>query len=140
MITKEGGLILGLSIGFAVLVSFLVCIFLLIRRSSEGRNSKEPSTASFNEGTTYHEFESSRTANATQVGECKIKVETKAKKVKVEEMAITSQRVIKRSGSLVFCAGESEVFYAHSWSTPIELPFPKHTINCRLWLYRPNRQ
>lgn len=107
---KRRGLILGLSIGFAVLVSFLVCIFLLIRRSSEGRNSKEPSTASFNEGTTYPEPESSRTANTTQVGECKIKVETKANKVQVEEMAIGSQTVIKRSGSLVFCAGESEVY------------------------------
>ncbi|KAK9231251.1 hypothetical protein WN943_021484 [Citrus x changshan-huyou] len=107
---KRRGLILGLSIGFAVLVSFLVCIFLLIRRSSEGRNSKEPSTASFNEGTTYPEPESSRIANTTQVGECKIKVETKANKVQVEEMAIGSQTVIKRSGSLVFCAGESEVY------------------------------
>lgn len=107
---KRRGLILGLSIGFAVLVSFLVCIFLLIRRSSEGRNSKEPSTASFNEGTTYPEPESSRTANTTQVGECKIKVETKANKVQVEEMAIGSQTLIKRSGSLVFCAGESEVY------------------------------
>ncbi|KAL9464272.1 hypothetical protein AB3S75_001969 [Citrus x aurantiifolia] len=107
---KRSGLILGLSIGFAVLVSFLVCIFLLIRRSSEGRNSKEPSTASFNEGTTYPEPESTRTANTTQVGECKIKVETKANKVQVEEMAIGSQTVIKRSGSLVFCAGESEVY------------------------------
>lgn len=107
---KRRGLILGLSIGFAVLVSFLVCIFLLIRRISEGRNSKEPSTASFNEGTTYPEPESSRTANTTQVGECKIKVETKANKVQVEEMAIGSQTLIKRSGSLVFCAGESEVY------------------------------
>lgn len=107
---KKRGLILGLSIGFAVLVSFLVCIVLLIRRSSEERNSKEPSTASFNEGTTYPGPGSSRTANATQVGECKIQVETKANKVQVEEIAIASQKAMRRSGSLVFCAGESEVY------------------------------
>lgn len=107
---KKRGLILGLSIGFAVLVSFLVCIFLLIRRNSEERNSKEPSTASFNEGPTYPEPQSSRNANATQVGECKIQVETKANKVQIEEIAIASQKVIRRSGSLVFCAGASEVY------------------------------
>lgn len=107
---KKRGLTLGLSISFAVLVSFLVCIFLLIRRNSEERNSKEPSTASFNEGPTYPEPQSSRNPNVTQVGECKIQVETKANKVQIEEMAIASQKVIRRSGSLVFCAGASEVY------------------------------
>ncbi|KAJ4714825.1 putative Receptor protein kinase [Melia azedarach] len=103
---KKTGLILGLSIGFAVLVSSLLCIFLMIRKNGSERNSKETTTASINDENNSPEPETSR--NVGQVGESKFQVETKVNKVQVEEIA--SQRMMKKSGSLVFCAGESEVY------------------------------
>ncbi|KAK3221848.1 hypothetical protein Dsin_008873 [Dipteronia sinensis] len=109
---KKSTLVLGFCIGFAVLVSSLFCIFVLIRRNGGERISKEPPTTSFDtpDIITYPEPESSRN-NLTHVEENKFQVETKANKIlQVEETPLPSQRLIKKSGSLVFCAGESELY------------------------------
>ncbi|KAL5753020.1 hypothetical protein ACOSP7_023195 [Xanthoceras sorbifolium] len=105
---KKATLILGFSIGVAVLVSSLFCIFLLVRRNGGERNSKETTTASSDtpSNITYPEPESSR--NVIRVEENKFQVETKANKIQVEETP--PQTMIKKSGSLVFCAGESELY------------------------------
>ncbi|XP_031270315.1 probable inactive receptor kinase At5g67200 [Pistacia vera] len=103
---KKTGLIIGFSIGFILLFSSVLCIFLMVRRrGSERRNTKETETQSFDNTNTYPEPE---TTSRIAVEENKFRVETKANKIQVEEISI-SQRV-KKSGSLVFCADESEVY------------------------------
>lgn len=103
---KKTGLIIGFSIGFILLFSSLLCVFLMVRRKGRrGKNTKETETQSFHTRNTYHEPE---TTSRVTVEENKFQVETKANKIKVEEIPI-SQRV-KKSGSLVFCAGESELY------------------------------
>ncbi|TXG59386.1 hypothetical protein EZV62_013959 [Acer yangbiense] len=107
---KKSTLVLGFCIGFAVLVSSLFCIFFLIRRNGGERILKEPPTTSFDSPDiiTYPEPERSR--NLTHVEENKFQVETKANKILQVEETPPSQRLIKKSGSLVFCAGESELY------------------------------
>ncbi|KAI9165346.1 hypothetical protein LWI28_012277 [Acer negundo] len=109
---KKSTLVLGFCIGFAVLVSSLFCIFFLIRRNGGERILKEPpTTTSFDTPNivTYPQPEISRN-NLTRVEENKFQVETKANKILQDEETPPSQRLIKKSGSLVFCAGESELY------------------------------
>ncbi|KAK4840530.1 hypothetical protein QYF36_011140 [Acer negundo] len=109
---KKSTLVLGFCIGFAVLVSSLFCIFFLIRRNGGERILKEPpTTTSFDTPNivTYPQPEISRN-NLTRVEENKFQVETKANKILQNEETPPSQRLIKKSGSLVFCAGESELY------------------------------
>ncbi|KAK1588047.1 hypothetical protein Q3G72_019386 [Acer saccharum] len=107
---KKSTLVLGFCIGFAVLISSLFCIFFLIRRNGGERILKEPPTTSFDSPDiiTYPEPASSR--NLSHVEGNKFQVETKANKILQVEETPPSQRLIKKSGSLVFCAGESELY------------------------------
>ncbi|KAF5736177.1 inactive receptor kinase [Tripterygium wilfordii] len=101
---RRTSLIIGFIVGVTAVIASVLCIFSLIKKQSKNRNhvdSKEIDSPSLEAGNTYPATVSIR-SQTIEIGK---ESQPKASKIEVPEI-----RRSAKSGSLVFCAGESQPY------------------------------
>ncbi|XP_024019525.1 probable inactive receptor kinase At5g67200 [Morus notabilis] len=98
---KKTGLILGISIAVAILITAFLCMFTVIRTLTSQNRAPKPAmefteTAESNSVNNNNNY----TASETRIGEIN----------ESDTKAIEESRRVHQSGDLVFCAGESQLY------------------------------